>query len=504
MRRLSVAFAMCGALGCGGDAVVIPPAPVAAIVTISPVVAAIFEGASVSLTARVLDNAGKPLSAPVTWTSSDPDVATVDAAGTLRAIHAGTVTLSVSVIASPVVTASATVLVEAVPARSIRLTPSSGRLYAGKSIQLTAAVLDSAGGALLNRTVTWTSNDTAKARVSATGMVQTIAYGAVQITARSEGAGSSVAIDILPGDDFVFQNTVGGVSRLFTMNADGGARTEVAPGPASSIDPAWSPDGKRIAFVSYTANAEVLRIATVGDSVPQTLSSTRAPYVASPAWSPDGKEIAFASSATPYGSVHVINLASGTTRLITSMLSSTGPRWSPDGRLISYGNLGALIVNNKDGTNETVIRTAGVRSQCWGDATHLYYWVDELYEATVTPTGVTSRQRTALRTSDPGTATCSGAGRAAIMINADGNTHIATYVVNTDGTGLTLLPLPANTYTSTAWSGDGTRLFVTTVRLAPNSGTILETALLEFEPVGTLTPLLNSVPFYSLAWNPRH
>ena len=81
---------------------------------------------------------------------------------------------------------------------------------------------------------------------------------------------------------------------IWTMDVDGSARTRLTTDPAEDFDPAWSPDGSRIAFRSHRdGNEEVYVMAADGSGQRNLSQHPRSDY--SPAWSPDGATIAFAS-----------------------------------------------------------------------------------------------------------------------------------------------------------------------------------------------------------------
>jgi Tol biopolymer transport system component len=97
-------------------------------------------------------------------------------------------------------------------------------------------------------------------------------------------------------------------------------------------DPTWSRDGKWIAFVRAARRRTTLRLIRPGGGRTRELPSSSS--VGSPAWSPDGRSLAFLVGR----SIVVLSLAAGKTRELVrdddNRLSS--PTWSPDGRQIAY------------------------------------------------------------------------------------------------------------------------------------------------------------------------
>ncbi|MGH7644169.1 MAG: Ig-like domain-containing protein, partial [Gemmatimonadales bacterium] len=172
------------------------PAPIAEL-TLTPAQAVVEAGGTLRLTATLRDTAGRTLSdRAVTWSSSDPSVASVSASGLVTAGDAGSAVITAT---SETRTARATVTVTAAPppvpapapvaapVASLTVGPTDGRVPAGGTLQLSATARDRGGRALPGRAVTWTSSNPRIATVSAAGLVTGVAPGSARITAAGEG-----------------------------------------------------------------------------------------------------------------------------------------------------------------------------------------------------------------------------------------------------------------------------------------------------------------------------
>ncbi len=91
------------------------------------------------------------------------------------------------------------------------------------------------------------------------------------------------------------------------MNADGSNVQRITDGDGIDSWPVWSPDGKRIAFVSNrTGNYEIYLMNADGSTIKNLTNN--AAQDTSPTWSPDGKKIAFVSTRDGGSDIYVMEV----------------------------------------------------------------------------------------------------------------------------------------------------------------------------------------------------
>jgi hypothetical protein len=151
-----------------------------------------------------------------------------------------------------------------------------------------------------------------------------------------------------------FSSNTSGNYDIYTVNPDGTGLTNLTNSPEDEVHPAWSPDGKKIAFSRYpylwTMNAD-----GSGQSQPSTPF-----YAYDPAWSPDGQKFAagdagfevFRANSDGSGHFHLAYVDEG---------DPQGLEWSPDGQVIVFSmyvqsSTNSLLVTIKpDGSDFTDI-----------------------------------------------------------------------------------------------------------------------------------------------------
>lgn len=123
---------------------------------------------------------------------------------------------------------------------------------------------------------------------------------------------------------------------LVVADADGFNPQSVVASPEPLLSPSWSPDGLRLAYVSFEQGNSAIYVQEVATGARELVSSGRG-INGAPAFSPDGRYLALTLSRSGNPEIFIRDLASGATRQLTNHWAiDTEPAWSPDSRTIYF------------------------------------------------------------------------------------------------------------------------------------------------------------------------
>jgi uncharacterized protein YjdB len=292
--------------------------------------------------------------APLRWSVADPSIASFDPqTGTLTGRAVGSTQLTVRGPGSGLsVTWNVTVIAGSVKFAQPRVGVGLNQRYT-----LRPNYADDQGviiGPAAN--LAWTTGNPQVATVAEDGTVAGVGYGHARITATAPG-GKTATADVYVVGEIVISSSRSGKFQLYAAERANLAQlAKITTDTATATDPAFSPDGSRIAYVSTsTGNAEIYVMNADGTSPTRLTIDPQAD--GRPAFTPDGQTILFHSARTAgKQQIWAMNLdGSGLTQLTRDSISFA-PTVSPDGQTVAYVSMRDknydIWLMSRDGSNQ--------------------------------------------------------------------------------------------------------------------------------------------------------
>ena len=132
----------------------------------------------------------------------------------------------------------------------------------------------------------------------------------------------------------------------------GGSATRVTDDEFVDTDPAWSPDGKKLAFASDRAGGMDIWVRDLNSGTDRRLTSLPGAEGA-PTWSRDGRSVAFVSNVEfKQGEIYIVSADGGEPRRIVDRSFGVGyPTWSANGRFLIFATLKPYSTRYREGMN---------------------------------------------------------------------------------------------------------------------------------------------------------
>ena len=226
-----------------------PPVPVTG-VSLNRSATTITAGSTETLIATV--SPANATNRAVTWSSSNPAVATVNATGVVTAVSAGTATITVTTVdGNRTASCTVTVIPQTIAVTGVSLNISNTTITVGGTETLVATVNPANA---TNRAVTWSSSNPAVATVNATGIVTAVSAGMATITVTTVDGGrtASATVTVVPQTIAVTGVSLNRSATTITAGSTETLIATVSPANATNRAVTWSSSNPAVATVNAT------------------------------------------------------------------------------------------------------------------------------------------------------------------------------------------------------------------------------------------------------------
>jgi len=142
---------------------------------------------------------------------------------------------------------------------------------------------------------------------------------------------------------------------------------------ADNLSPTYSPDGRRIAYVSSRAGPPQIYVMSADGTDQEVLASfdygATGPSFA-PEWSPDGASVVFHREVSRSPQIFILDVASGRVKQLTSVGRNEDATWAPDGRHVAFisdrtGRRQVWVVDTETGRVRQISTAGSARLPSW-------------------------------------------------------------------------------------------------------------------------------------------
>ena len=164
------------------------------------------------------------------------------------------------------------------------------------------------------------------------------------------------------------------VKHVYIADYDGANATRITVNRALNINPSWSPDGRTLAYTTYSLSAADIVLSRIFEGLPLQRPARGIGNNFLPVFSPDGTRIAFMSTRDGQAEIYVMNVdGSNLRRLTNNPADDATPTWSPSGTQIAFtsgraGKPQIYIMNSADGSDVRRIDDVEADRPTWSPA----------------------------------------------------------------------------------------------------------------------------------------